>query len=311
LWNEILKTEDQVSPVKRSALATLRCPACKRKLALESCDQTELEVVTGNLLCECGKIYPIENSTPNLIYPEKLLPSDEESQQKYDKGAEQYDVGLDWLFRCFYEDEDAVRNKMIELLDLRPGSRVLEVGCGTGSDSLHIIEGLGANGEFYAQDLSSGMIRLAKRRLADSETPIEYFLGNAAYLPFADAYFDAAFHFGGLNTFGEIKRALAEMTRVVRVGGKVVVGDEGVAPWLRERLFGRVLINANPLYRHEPPLECLPENVRDVAVHWILGNAFYLIAYRVGSGPPKVDLDLPIPGKGDSLRSRYELRAKR
>lgn len=268
----------------------------------------DLELIEGSLRCVCRKSYPIEDGTPNLIYPDQLLPSDEEFKQKYDEGAKDYDTGLEWLFGSFYENENEVRSAMLELLDLRSGSRVLEVGCGTGKDSLHIIEHLQEKGELYAQDISSAMIRIARRRLARSATPVAFFLGNAAYLPFDDGFFDSVFHFGGLNTFGEIDRSLAEMTRVVRVGGKVVVGDEGVAPWLREKEFGRVLINANPLYRHTPPLECLPENARDVDLRWILGNAFYLIDYRVGAGPPKVDLDLPIPGKGDSLRSRYELR---
>jgi len=278
---------------------------------IEGGKEGKQEIVEGKLLCECGKIYPIEAGTPNLIYSDRLLPSDEELRQKYDRGAEQYDAGIDWLFKSFYEDERAVRSHMVELLELSPKARVLEVGCGTGRDTLLIASQLSAEGELYAQDLSSGMIRLACRRLANVNSPVEYFLSNVTYLPFLDGHFDAAFHFGGLNTFGEIRRALSEMTRVTRMGGKVVVGDEGVAPWLRRNRFGRILMNANPLYKHRPPLECLPENAREVSLRWILGNAFYLIDYRVGDGAPPVDLDLPIPGKGDSLRSRYELRTKR
>jgi ubiquinone/menaquinone biosynthesis C-methylase UbiE len=297
--------------VKRSVLSALRCPACQRELELDVGEENEQEVTTGSLLCVCGKVYTIEDGIPNLIYPDELLPSDKEFRQKYEEGAEEYDIGLDWLFRSFYEDEDAIRSRMLELLDLRPDSRVLEIGCGSGKDSLHIVASLKERGELYAQDISLGMLRLARRRLTGSATSIQYFLSNAAYLPFADAHFDAVFHFGGLNTFGEIKRSLAEMTRVVRVGGRVVVGDEGVSPWLRKTMFGRILINANPLYKHKPPLEHLPENARDVCLRWILGNAFYVIDYRLGTGPPKVDLDLPIPGKGDSLRSRYETRVKR
>ena len=117
--------------------------------------------------------------------------------------------------------------------------------------------------------------------------------------------FRSVFHFGGINEFGEVGRALSEMTRVVTPGGKVVVGDEGIAPWLRRRVIGRILIRANPLYAHRPPLERLPENALDVSLHWIIGNAFYVIDYRVGDEPPPVDIDLPIPGRGDSLRSRY------
>jgi ubiquinone/menaquinone biosynthesis C-methylase UbiE len=277
-------------------------------LVLEVDQDDRSNLTEGNLVCACGKSYAIENGIPNLSYPARLLPSDEEFKQKYNEGAEKYDAGLDWLFASFYENEDEVRSAMLELLELRPDSRVLEVGCGTGKDSLHISEQLDETGELYLQDISSGMIQIAKRRLAGSRVVAEYFLGNAAYLPFDDGYFDCAFHFGGLNTFGELERSLAEITRVVRVDGRVVVGDEGVAPWLREKTFGRVLINANPLYEHTPPLQYLPENARDVQLRWILHNAFYLIDYRVDSGPPKVDLDLPIPGKGDSLRSRYEQR---
>jgi ubiquinone/menaquinone biosynthesis C-methylase UbiE len=297
--------------VKRSAISTLRCPACREKLELEADPSAERDLLAGSLLCACGRGYPIENGIPNLIYPDQLLPSDAEFKQKYDRTADSYDQGLDWLFNSFYEDENTVRTSLLELLDLRPGLRVLEVGCGTGKDSIQIASYLGSRGELYIQDISASMIDLARRRLAGVTTEVEYFVGNAAYLPFDDRFFNAVFHFGGLNTFGDIRRALAEMTRVVRVGGKIVVGDEGVAPWLRKKKFGRVLINANPLYHHWPPLECLPENAREVTVRWILGNAFYLIDYRVGDGPPKVDLDLPIPGKGDSLRSRYQLRPRR
>lgn len=291
--------------MKQSTWPKLRCPACRQGLELETQKSVGFEIIEGRLTCQCGRSYPIQSGTPNFIYPAKLLPSDEEFQGKYNKGAEQYDTGIEWLFKSFFEDENSIRSQMVELLQVQPGSCVLDVGCGTGSDALHIARRIKAEGELYVLDISSGMIEIAKRRLASLQTPVEYFLSNASYLPFADGVFDAVFHFGGLNTFGEIGRALAEMTRVVRTGGKVVVGDESVAPWLRKSLFGRILMKVNPLYKHKPPLDCLPANAKDVCLRWILGNAFYLIEYRVSDGPPKLDLDLPIPGKGDTLRSRY------
>jgi ubiquinone/menaquinone biosynthesis C-methylase UbiE len=263
------------------------------------------EVDSGTLESTCGRAFPIAGGIPQLVEPQNLLPSDAEFQEKYDAGAEQYDTGLAWLFEAFRIDESELRKGMIDLLELRPGARVLETGCGTGKDSQHILDGITPGGTLFAQDLSIGMLKVAARKLGAANGAVEYVLSNASYLPFADGTFDAAFHFGGINTFGELRRALREMTRVVRVGGKVVVGDEGLAPWLRRRLFGRILVKANPLYAHRPPLGALPDNAAEVRVQWILGNAFYVVDYRVAEGPPFVDLDLPIPGKGDTLRSRY------
>lgn len=282
----------------------LRCPVCGDRLRIER-DSDGPEIDSGSLSCTCGRSFSIEDGIASLVYPDELRPSDAEFQQKYDAGAETYDANLAWLFEAFSVDELGLRRWMVDLLDLQPGSRVLDVGCGTGKDSLLMLERIGPTGELFAQDLSIGMLRVARRKLAEAGGQVDLFQTNASYLPFADVQFDAAFHFGGINEFGELRGALAEMTRVVKPGGKVVVGDEGIAPWLRRRLIGRILIRANPLYAHRPPLERLPENAVDVHLHWIIGNAFYVIDYRVGDGPPPVDLDLPIPGKRDSLRSRY------
>lgn len=287
--------------MNRSAVELLRCPVCLRELALEGVSGGSIEI--GTLSCDRGHAFQVAEGIPRLVHPSELLPSDAEFQQKYDSGADEYDRGLRWLFESFRVDPATMRNAMIDLLELRPGARVLETACGTGEDSQYILERIGPNGTLYAQDLSIGMLKVARQKLASGA--VEYVQSNASYLPFPDGAFDAAFHFGGINTFGEVRRALQEMNRVVRVGGKVVVGDEGVAPWLRRRLYGRILVKANPLYRHRPPVDALPENAAETRLQWILGNAFYVIDFRVGGGLPFIDLDLPIPGKGDSLRSRY------
>jgi ubiquinone/menaquinone biosynthesis C-methylase UbiE len=283
--------------MRADALEWLRCPSCGSRFA---------EASASSLTCGEGHRFAVDaDGIPHLAHPPRLLPSDAEFQAKYDAGADDYDSGLAWMWKAFRADEDATRARMIDLLEVGPGARVLETGCGTGNDSTHIASRIAPDGELVAQDLSIGMLRLAKRKLASAPAAVEFVLSNASYLPFADATFDGAFHFGGVNTFGELRRALNEMTRVVKLGGKVVVGDEGVAPWQRRRLIGRILVKANPLYAHRPPLAELPENALDVRVQWMIANAFYVIDYRVGSAPPAVELDLPIPGKGDTLRSRY------
>lgn len=286
-------------------LATYRCPMCLTEL-----EPTGTTTNDGGfkLTCSQNHHFSVVDGVPKLVYPEELAASDSEFQRKYDANSEIYDEGMDWLFGVFSEDRDQIRNRMTDLLDLQPGMRVLETGCGTGEDSLYIADRLGPTGSLYAQDLSAGMLQVARKKLSDVDSSVELAQTNASYLPFPDNTFDAAFHFGGINEFGDIERAIEEKTRVVRPGGKVVFGDEGIAPWLRDKTYGKILINANPLYRHTPPLDRLPECARDVRLHWLLGNAFYIIDFRVDNEPPPLNIDLPIPGTGDSLRSRYEAR---
>jgi SAM-dependent methyltransferase len=200
---------------------------------------------------------------------------------------------------------------MVELLNIKSGDRVLETGCGTCRDSVRIANRLGPKGALYLQDLSPGMIEVGRRRIAQigssNATPeIEFLIGNATQLPFPDNYFDSCFHFGGLNLFSDKTSAISEMARVVKPGGKVVFGDESMAPWLRETENGKMLLNSNHLYRYPVPTECIPENAHDVCVRWIIGSCFYLVDFRVGEHGPRVDLDKPILGfRGGTHRSRY------
>jgi SAM-dependent methyltransferase len=233
------------------------------------------------------------------------MESDELFRIWYEGHASEYEDALRWIFGTFLADERTVRMKCIDLLEIRPGARVLEVGCGTGHDTSLICESVGTSGSVVATDISAPMLRQTASRSSAMSAPTELVLCNASYLPFPDRSFDATYHFGGVNQFGDRQRALAEMTRVTKVGGKVVVGDEGLAPWQRASITGRVLINANPMYDSEPPLEALPLEAGDVTLRWLLADAFFVIDYRVLEAPARVDYDLPIPGKRDTLRQRY------
>lgn len=298
----------------RKLLDVYVCPIHKTPLVLREEAESDLDCVNeGELVSDKGTTYAIIDGIPNFISPDQISEIEKETQIEYDLVADEiYDNAVDWLFESFYEDEDLVRGKMIDLLCLNEASRVLEVGCGTGRDSFRIAKILGKRGVFFLQDLSHNMVLKTRKRLTNDyenlglSCELNYFVSNGTSLPFPDDYFDSVFHFGGFNNFGDPKKTLDEFSRIVKKGGKVVFGDESLPPWLKGTTFGEIICTNNPLFKHKVPLWCLPVSCRDVTVRWILGSCFYLIDYRVGDGPPALNLDLPHKGRrGGSMRTRY------
>lgn len=150
------------------------------------------------------------------------------------------------------------------------------------------------------------MLKKCKEKIDKFKINSHYCVANAEYLPFADNSFDRLISFGGLNVFGDIKKALSEMVRVVKPGGKILVGDESMPPWLYDTEYGKVLLNNNPLFKYEIPLDKMPVEARNVVLRWIIGGVYYMIEFDVGIGEPKGNFDLQIPGvRGGTLNTRY------
>lgn len=288
------------------------CPATGEALSLETHPRSS---EADYLRSASGRIYPIHNGIPVLLAESSAADHSQEVRQNQDyyrAVGKEYDAGMTWLFESFYADERKVRNDLADKLGLRAGSRVLEVGCGTGRDILNLSERIGRDGHLFASDLSLEMLNIGLERLETSgdldrsPASVSLFVSDATALPLPDNYFDAVFHFGGINLFSDRRRGIAEMARVTKPGGRVVFGDEGVAPWLGSGQFGQILKNSNPLYRHSPPIESLPVEADEVSLGWILGGAFYVIDFVKREGPPRINLDLPIPGRrGGTHRSRF------
>ncbi len=279
------------------------CPFTKRKLSLKA------GKLSGGLTP-----YRIHRGIPDFVLKDRLTTLEADTQKEYDLVADQtYDAAVDWLFASFHENEDSVREGMVDKLNLTRESRVLEIGCGTGRDSFRIARRLSKNGVFFVQDLSPRMVEKTKDLLSEPyrkehgiACEINCFISNATNLPFADRCFDAVFHFGGFNNFGDPKAALAEFCRITKKGGKIVVGDESLPPWLEGTTFGEIIYTNNALFRHKVPLAALPACAREVTLRWVLGGCFYLIDFVVGEGDPPIDLDLPHKGRrGGTMRTRY------
>lgn len=267
----------------------------------------------ASLKSPSGRSFAVENGIPVFLDAAKLGTLEKKTQTEYDLVADEfYDNAVDWLFESFYEEEDKVRNGMVDLLDLKPRSRVLEIGCGTGRDSFRIAQRLGKGGVFFLQDLSRNMVLKTQKTMEaygqknSLECGTHYFISDGLHLPFPERSFDAVFHFGGFNNFSHPKESLKEFTRITKIGGKIVVGDESVPPWLKGTEFAEIVCVNNPLFRHRAPLRAIPEGARNVTVRWVLGGCFYLIDFSVDEGTPRLNLDLPHKGRrGGTMRTRY------
>lgn len=265
---------------------------------------------------ESGATYELLSSVhgsdiPVFVSSNQLSGGDVTSRAMYTKnGAEEaYDNFLDWLFSTFNQDEREFRLSLIERLHIKPGHKVLVTGCGLGDDLKYLYPMLKEHGELYAQDLSDLMIAATSRRMQEQFsgcTNLHLSVSNASALPYPDGYFDAAYHFGGINLFSDIPSAIAEMARVTKVGGRVLVGDEGVAPWLKDKEFGKIAIRNNALWASEAPLKYIPEHSKDINLSWVLSNCFYIIDFTVSNSLPFMDIDLKHKGaRGGSMRTRY------
>ncbi len=288
---------------------TYRCPQDGSPLELVIEEAQGDEVIRGALRSPAGRAYPIRDGVVDFLSEAELVAAEESARQLYDERADVYDQYLPMTFQTFNEDENEVRERMVDELRLTPGARVLEVGAGTGRDSAHIVSRLGPDGKLYCQDLCAPMLEHARERLRGSEAPVEYAVAGASGLPFDDDVFDAVFQFGGVGEFPDISQFFRKAARVTRPGGRIVVGDESMPPWLRDTEFAGILTMTNPQYEAELPLQHLPVEARNVHLRWIIGGVFYLIDFDIGEGEPDGNFDFPIPGaRGGTLRTRYHGR---
>jgi demethylmenaquinone methyltransferase/2-methoxy-6-polyprenyl-1,4-benzoquinol methylase len=111
------------------------------------------------------------------------------------------------------------RARAADLAALGPGDSALDVACGTGDLAIELARRVGTGGEVIGSDFSEEMLERARAKAPG----LAWEWGNALELPYASGRFDAATVGFGARNFSDLERGLAEMARVVKPGGRVVV----------------------------------------------------------------------------------------
>jgi arsenite methyltransferase len=125
-----------------------------------------------------------------------------------------------------YRRRDILRRRALvhEALGAQPGDRVLDAGCGPGFYVAETLERVGPEGSVVGVDASAPMLALSAKR-CEGHSNVEFHEGDVAALPVGDADFDRALSVQVLEYVADIPAALAELRRVLRPGGTVLLWD--------------------------------------------------------------------------------------
>ena len=124
---------------------------------------------------------------------------------------------------------EAFRRRIVDEALLKPGDRVLDCGCGTGTLAVVAKRIVGPGGRVEGIDLSKDQLKIATKKAIAEGLDIEFQEGSIDELPFRDNEFDAVFSTLMLHHVPEEvkKGAFREMRRVLKPGGKIVIADFG------------------------------------------------------------------------------------
>ena len=114
------------------------------------------------------------------------------------------------------------RERTVERAELVSGDRALDVCCGTGDLALELARAVGPTGGVIGCDFSEPMLDIAREKAAGT-TQVRFEWADALSLPYDDATFDAVTVGFGVRNLADLERGLAELARVLRPGGRLVI----------------------------------------------------------------------------------------
>jgi len=240
--------------MRQSTLEIMCCPFCHSTLSLNARTDNG-NVPDGTLDCPtCDRNYPIRDEIVHFIDPRELEGQNQRFSRYYDRLAPFYSMFIRLAFLPFGGERKA-REEILERLDL-DGGRILEVSIGNGVNLPYLFEASDAR-EVFGIDISIGMLSQCRKLINKQDWQVELSLAMAEALPFRPETFDHVLHIGGINFFSNKKQAIAEMIRVAKPGGKIVIADEV------ERLAKKVNRSAG-LPSREPADKDIETTIKDL-----------------------------------------------
>lgn len=124
--------------------------------------------------------------------------------------------------------ERKVRQATLDLVEIQPGDRILEVGCGTGSLTLAAKTKAGSQSQVFGTDIAPDMVDTARRKAAKAGLEVQFQVGRIEAIPFPDSDFNLVLSSLMLHHVpgNEAKqKGIEEMLRVLKPGGRLLIVD--------------------------------------------------------------------------------------
>jgi len=196
--------------------------------------------------------FPVENDVTHFGY--QTVPQSQKAAkvaQVFHSVAKRYDLMNDLMSGGLHR---AWKAFTVARANVRPGMRVLDIAGGTGDLAQAFARKAGSSGQVWLTDVNASMLRVGRDRLIDRGLVLPLAVCDAEKLPFPNDYFDRVSVAFGLRNMTHKDQALAEMRRVLKPGGKLLVLEFSritpalssaydwysfhVLPWLGARVAG-------------------------------------------------------------------------
>jgi demethylmenaquinone methyltransferase / 2-methoxy-6-polyprenyl-1,4-benzoquinol methylase len=198
----------------------------------------------------------------------------------FDSVASKYDVMNDLMSMGLHRVWKAYA---VAVADLHPGQQALDIAGGTGDLARAFAKKVGAGGTVVHTDINEAMLRQGRDRLLDDGLVLPTVICDAEVLPFATGRFDLVSVAFGLRNMTHKERALAEMSRVLKPGGRLLVLE-----------FSKV---ARPLAR---AYDWYSFNILPRIGQWVAGDAdsYRYLAESIRMHPGQAELKAMMKGAG-------------